>query len=84
VLDGFKHFRVNHQECFATSRRQHTDGIENFWGYAKTKLKSCYGVSREHFDLYLKEMEFRFTNRESANLAALIKKTVRKHQAVLD
>jgi transposase len=84
VLDGFKHFRINHQEAFATSRRQHINGIENFWGYAKTKLKSYYGVSREHFYFYLKEMEFRFNNRNAANLAALIRKTVRKHQAVLD
>jgi transposase-like protein len=60
------------------------NGIENFWGYAKTKLKSYYGVSREHFYFYLKEMEFRFNHRKAANLAALIKKTVRKHQAVLD
>ena len=84
VLDGFKHYRINHRECFATSKRQHINGIENFWGYAKTKLKSYYGVSRGHFYLYLKEMEFRFNHRKAANLAALIKKTVRKHQAVLD
>lgn len=84
VLDGFKHFRINHQECFATGKQQHINGIENFWGYAKTKLKSYYGVSREHFYFYLKEMEFRFNHRKVADLAALIKKTVRKHQAVLD
>ena len=84
VLDGFKHYRINHQECFAMSKRQHINGIENFWGYAKTKLKSYYGVSRGHFYLYLKEMEFRFNHRKAANLAALIKKTVRKHEAVLD
>jgi len=29
-------------------------------------------------------MEFRFNHRKAANLAALIKKTVMKHQAVLD
>jgi transposase len=84
VLDGFKHYRINHQKCFAMSKRQHINGIENFWGYAKTKLKSYYGVSREHFYFYLKEMEFRFNHRKAANLAALIKKTVKKHQAVLD
>ena len=84
VLDGFKHYRINHQECFAASKRQHINGIENFWGYAKTKLKSYYGVSREHFYFYLKEMEFRFNHRKTANLAALIKKIVRKHEAVLD
>ena len=84
VLDGFKHYRINHQECFAMSKRQHINGIENFWGYAKTKLKSYYGVSREYFYCYLKEMEFRFNHRNAANLAALIKKIVKKHQAVLD
>jgi transposase len=84
VLDGFKHYRINHQECFALSKRQHINGIENFWGYAKTKLKSYYGVSREHFYFYLKEMEFRFNHRKVADLAALIKKTIKKHQAVLD
>ena len=84
VLDGFKHYRINHQECFAMSKRQHINGIENFWGYAKTKLKSYYGVSREHFYFYLKEMEFRFNHRKAANSAALIKKIVKKHQAVLD
>ena len=84
VLDGFKHYRINHQKCFAVNKRQHINGIENFWGYAKTKLKSYYGVSREHFYFYLKEMEFRFNHRKAANLLALIKKTVKKHQAVLD
>ena len=84
VLDGFKHYRINHQETFATSKRQHINGIENFWGYAKTKLKSYYGINRNQFYFYLKEMEFRFNNRKTANLAALIKKIVRKHEAVLD
>jgi transposase len=84
VLDGFRHYRINHQKCFAMGKRQHINGIENFWGYAKTKLKSYYGVGRGHFYLYLKEMEFRFNHRKAANLAALIKKIVRKHEAVLD
>ena len=84
VLDGFKHYRINHQNCFAMSKRNHINGIENFRGYAKTELKSYYGVSREHFYFYLKEMEFRFNHRKAIDLAALIKKTVNKHQAVLD
>lgn len=66
------------------SKRSHIDGIENFWGYDKTKLKSYYGVSREYFYFYLKEMELRFNHRDAANLAALIKKIVRKHEAALD
>lgn len=31
VLDGFKHYRINHQKCFAMSKRNHINGIENFW-----------------------------------------------------
>ena len=83
VLDGFRHYRINHQECFAMSKRRHINGIENFRGYAKTKLGSYYGVSRGHCYLYLKEMEFRFNHRKAANLAAVIKKIIRKHEAVL-
>jgi transposase-like protein len=71
-------------ECFALGKRNHINGIENFWGYAKIKLKRYYGVNRAHFYFYLKEMEFRFNHRKAANLAALIKKIVNEHQAVLD
>jgi len=63
VLDGFKHYRIDHDKEFMNRKRNHINGIENFWGYAKTKLKRYYGVSREHYYLYLKEMEFRFNNR---------------------
>ncbi len=63
VLDGFKHYRIDHDSGFINEGRSHINGIENFWGYAKTKLKRYYGVSREHYYLYLKEMEFRFNNR---------------------
>jgi transposase-like protein len=50
---------MNHQEGFSTSKRHHISGIEKFWGNAKTGLKSYYGVSRNQFYFYLKEMEFR-------------------------
>lgn len=83
ILDGFKHYRINHQAAFATSKRQHINGIENFYGYAKTKLKSYYGINRNQFYFYLKEMEFRFNNRKTANLAGLIKKMVHKHESIL-
>lgn len=84
VLDGFGHYRINHQECLAVCRRQPINGVENFRGYAKTRLKSYYGVSRGDFYLHLKEMGFRFDYRRAADLAGLIKKIVRKHEAVPD
>lgn len=52
VVDGFKHYRINHQETFAKSKRHHINGIENFWGYAKTKLKSYYGVTTAKARIY--------------------------------
>jgi len=45
LLDGFKHYRINHHQCFATGRRQHINGIQNFLGHAETKLKSYYNAS---------------------------------------
>lgn len=78
ILDGFKHYRINHNKEFAR-KRNHINGIENFWGYAKTKLKRYYGIDRKRFYLYLKEMEFRFNHRKDDNLAKVIKKIIKKH-----
>jgi len=74
VLDGFKHYRINHDKYFAKSKKHHINGIENFWGYAKNKLKKYNGIDRKHFYFYLKEMEFRFNNRNHPNLGSLIRK----------
>ena len=83
VLDGFKHYRIDHGETFVKRKRNHINGIENFWGYAKTKLKRYYGIDRKYFYFYLKEMEFRFNHR-SENLGLLIRKIVKKNNRVLD
>ncbi len=42
----------------------HINGIEGFWSYSKTWLYHYRGVPRQYFHLYLKEIEFRFNNRE--------------------
>jgi len=63
MTKGYRHYRINHSKAFATGRRQHINGIENFWGYAKTQLKRDSGIPRTQFWLYLKEMEFRFNHR---------------------
>jgi len=62
VAYGYKHKRINHNKRFGT-KRNHINGIENFWGFAKTKLRRYNGIDRKYFILYLKEMEFRFNNR---------------------
>ncbi len=82
VLDGFKHYRINHDKRFV-NKKNHINGIENFWGYAKTKLKRYYGIDRKNFYLYLKEMGFRFNHRKHPNLGLLIRKLLLKNKSVL-
>ncbi len=31
ITEGYRHYRINHDAGFATSRRRHINGIENFW-----------------------------------------------------
>jgi len=63
ITQGYRHYRITHSKTLAAGRRQHINGIENCWGYAKTKLKRYYGIPWSQFLLYLKEMEFRFNHR---------------------
>ena len=58
VLDGFKHYRIEHDRRFITEGRNNINGIEKLWGYAKTKLRRYYGVSSGHYYLYLKKTDF--------------------------
>lgn len=83
VLDGFKHYRVKHEKTFVSKKHNHINGIENFWGYAKTKMKKYYGIDRKHFYLYLKEMEFRFNHRH-ADLGLIITKLLKSNKSILD
>jgi len=74
VLDGYKHFRINHSKKFVKGKKNHINGIESFWSYAKNKLNKHYGIHPKRFYFYLKEQEFRFNNRKCQNLAKLIEK----------
>jgi transposase len=61
VLDvsEFKHYRINHSKLFA-QKQNHINGIENFWNQAKRHLRKYNGVPKHHFNLFLKECEWRF------------------------
>jgi transposase len=59
---GYRHLRVDHGKKFVTGK-VYINGLEGFWSYAKQRLIKFHGVSKEKFPLYLKEMEFRFNNR---------------------
>jgi transposase len=59
-VSGFRHHRINHGEAFVQDKHNHINGIENFWNHAKRTLSRYNGIPRHHFELFLKEAEFRF------------------------
>jgi len=69
---GFdKHFRVNHSQNEFVRGRQHINGIESFWSFAKAGLAQFKGVASHTFELHLKECEFRFNHRHQNLYQAL-------------
>ncbi|MFQ5356663.1 MAG: IS1595 family transposase [Mariprofundaceae bacterium] len=68
-----KHFRVNHGNDEFVKGRAHINGIEGFWGVAKTRLAKFKGMSKDTFYLHLKECEFRFNYRNSDTYGKLLK-----------
>ena len=78
VLDisCFKHYRINHSELFA-DRKNHINGIENFWNQAKRHMRKFNGVPTDHFHLYLKECEWRFNNPKPDKQLKMLKQLVK-------
>ena len=61
-VSDFHHQRVNHSQTYVDdgNRRNHINGIENFWNQSKRVLRKYNGIPKKHFHLFLKECEFRF------------------------
>ena len=66
-LEGFHHIRIDHSKTLGEGRT-HINGIENFWGFAKRRLKMYHGGWKKNFRLFLKEMEFRFNHRNDPDI----------------
>ena len=75
-VSEFSHLRINHSTHFA-ERQNHINGIENFWNQAKRHLRKFNGIPREHFELYLKECEWRFNNSEIKVQISILKQIVK-------
>ena len=58
-----KHLRIDHSKDEFAKGRNHINGIEGFWGHAKTRLVRFRGMTPSTFNLHLKECEFRFNHR---------------------
>lgn len=69
---GFKHNRIDHSKRFANGK-VYINGIEGFWSYAKERLMKYHGASAEMFPLYIKELEYRYNNRDEVLFDELLK-----------
>ncbi len=69
---GYRHLKVDHDTHFSQGK-VHINGLEGFWSFAKERLAKHHGISPRKFPLYLKEMEFRYNNRDKDIFEILLK-----------
>jgi transposase-like protein len=60
---GYKHYRIHHHNNEFARGKNHVNGIESFWSYAKTRLSKFRGF-KGNLALHLRECEFRFNHRD--------------------
>lgn len=58
--------------------RDHINGIEGFWSYAKHWLYHYRGIHKKFFPIYLAELSFRFNNRD-IDIFPFIYKLLQQH-----
>lgn len=58
-----RHLRIRHSDDRCAEGRNHINGIESFWSFAKRRLAKFNALSKHTFQLHLKECEFRFNHR---------------------
>ena len=63
VLKGYEHHRIHHHQNQLARGKNHVNGIESFWSYAKFRFLKLRGVRKGRFLLHLKECEWRFNHR---------------------
>lgn len=72
-----KHNVIDHDENYVEGST-HINGIEGFWSYAKERFRKYHGIRKDNYPLYLKEMEFRFNNRNRNLFKLLVDICVRR------
>jgi transposase len=62
--------------------RNHINGIEGFWSFAKHWLYQYRGIPMAYFHLYLKEVEWRFNHRHE-NLVILLRRLLNQQISIV-
>ena len=74
------HYRVKHSKNEFANGKNHINGIENFWGYAKHRLAKFKGIKKENFLLHLKECEFRYnSSKDTKEFYHILLKMIREN-----
>ena len=63
LMNGFTHHRVHHHENEFVRGKNHVNGIESFWSFAKYRMMKLKGIRKEKFLIHLKECEWRWNHR---------------------
>lgn len=61
---GYVHRTVDHGREEYVNGDVHINGIEGFWGLSKTNMHTYKGIKKTNWHLYIKEMEFRYNQRD--------------------
>jgi len=78
IKDGYKHHRIHHHLNEFARGRNHVNGIESFWSFAKSRLAKLHGVRHDKFLIHLKECEWRWNHRNQS-IYKLLLSNFRKH-----
>ena len=68
---GFRHLSIDHSFKFKQGK-VYINGIKGFWSFAMERLIKHHGISKEKFLYYIKEMEWRYNNREKDLFEVLV------------
>ena len=80
MFSGYKHLTVDHNKIFVHGR-VHINGLEGFWSYAKQNLAKHHGMKADKFPSYIKEMKWRFNNRDKNRFNILVDYLLEKSRA---
>ena len=63
ILSGYNHKRIHHHENEFARGKNHVNGIESFWSFAKRRIFKFNGLKNNKFLLHLKESEYRWNHK---------------------
>ena len=70
---GYIHKRIKHSSNIFVEGTVHTNTIESYWSYCKSRLSKFHGMNKAKFHQHTKECEYRFNHRKEDIYKSLIK-----------